>query len=1542
MKRIIAKIFLMIFLLLGGLYYAAPSLASAGEMRTFKLEKGRSAQFHIQDLDVEVPADAGVTEISAQEIETDLSGINVPPGFKALRAFRFGPHGARFRSPIKARLKFDAQMIPSGYSLDDVRLYYINREEKRLEILRGQIFSKEDSRLIALLTHFSDYTVGVAGGWDGKGINPFMDYTHNGPVYINLYERQPKIFMPMYSFPGKGRDTFLELNSTYHGFLDTSWNVSSLYFDMYSGTLYLPGGASYYIPLDGPASANTTVTYKEDGIPIIATYTGGNPGHHNAHSDADPVPSRLVKITLADGTQITWNSGKEIITDPNGNQIQCNITVLISNHIGGKESDVYEKVGGVTSMIDSSNRTFKFSYSVSKGTVFLQKIEQLLSDGSYKTIMSFTRSDKTSIITDSLGRVTKYTEYTDSSYINYPNGSSVKLTYGSEWDKRSYLYNVLQKQEFYQPNQTQPYRTITYSGTVHSYTDVNDGVTRTRYTFDDKGNTTKTEVYDLNSQLQKTITYAGIVNRHPGSVSVQYATGGVLGTAATTKYEYDDWLNTTRVLDPYGAETRMAYANTNSNKNLSQFNTAYQNALYTTAAGYDRLLTKATLVHDPVHSTNQLNQSHYQYDSKGNLLMERNWTNNTYLDTKYTYDAYGNVLSKTDANGNILNFEYRSDAPYNSAYLTAVKRSDGTILAGYDYDTNLGRRIRATDPKGNIFTYQYDAVGRMTQAQQLDSAVGITKKITYLDAESRVELQYGNTGQWQYGRIDYDPLLGKPVKIQRQQNGQWVIQREFGYDANGRLAWEKGNLPNRTNHRYDALGREIQTQYPDGSSVTRAWADRQLTITDGNGNQSIQQYDLMDRLTQTVRKADANTAYTTTSIYDTASHVVQTTNARSAKTTYSYDNLGRLTKVEYPQDGTNPMAAESYTYDNVGNLKTKTAGSRTKTLGYEFFAGYRLKTVTEPDRTVTYTYDNNDNPLTQTVSNGMSYTYAYDSRNRMTNMTANLDGRSFPFAYSYDLFDRMTAISYPGRTAPVSYQYDELDRLQKIPGFVNSCSYDGDNQLLQMAYANGVANGYTYDGNGRPTNINAGTLLNLSYTYDAAGNIIRINNDYYNYDGLNRLVWYGNKPLSQISAATGTRWSYDGAGNMTGKEKFLNGASQGATSFSYDLANRLWKMGTTTYANDAFGSRTGKTNGDTWQYIYDGESRLTRVTRNGATQLDSAYDGTGMRVKKVENGKTTYYIYAGANPLLEYSDGKYLYRIYAGNHAIAEESGGVVKYYHKDHLGSTRIVTSAAGAKLAEYKFAPYGEKELASGDGTAYQFTDKAEDATTGLDYFGFRFYDPEVGRFITQDPIKDGANWFAYCYDNPINFVDPDGLRVVLGDPGTAGTSREFSGHFDRNGDFHTDHTPDGSHTDVHFSDHGHEITSHTTYRNGSSVVSNTILNSNMSKIVTTANYYYSKTGQYLGYFKTDYCTTGDSIFYTKTIKFNALTGKYTTVNGDPYQDDTDFDKFFTSPRGNIVTTFGPVILKKVMPSLLTKALSNPVTGVFVGIFFGSEKVE
>ena len=283
----------------------------------------------------------------------------------------------------------------------------------------------------------------------------------------------------------------------------------------------------------------------------------------------------------------------------------------------------------------------------------------------------------------------------------------------------------------------------------------------------------------------------------------------------------------------------------------------------------------------------------------------------------------------------------------------------------------------------------------------------------------------------------------------------------------------------------------------------------------------------------------------------------------------------------------------------------------------------------------------------------------------------------FNFSYNYDLYGRMTAITYPGRTNPVTYQYDDLDRLATIPGFINTpCSYDLDNKLTEMDYVNGIKNMYNYDVNDRVTRIQAGNgtnLLDLNYTYDPVGNITRINNDYYAYDWLNRLTWTGNTPTQQTLGATGTAWTYDGAGNRTGQQKYTNNQLTENVNYTNDYSNRLLSKGSTIYTYDGAGARISKSEGtDNWTYQYDGESRLTQVLNNGATVSESAYDGSGMRVKKIEGGKTVYFVYNGNDPILEYSatDAKYTYYIYAGKQSIAEETNGVVKFYHKDHLGS--------------------------------------------------------------------------------------------------------------------------------------------------------------------------------------------------------------------------------------------------------------------------------
>lgn len=117
--------------------------------------------------------------------------------------------------------------------------------------------------------------------------------------------------------------------------------------------------------------------------------------------------------------------------------------------------------------------------------------------------------------------------------------------------------------------------------------------------------------------------------------------------------------------------------------------------------------------------------------------------------------------------------------------------------------------------------------------------------------------------------------------------------------------------------------------------------------------------------------------------------------------------------------------------------------------------------------------------------------------------------------------------------------------------------------------------------------------------------------------------------------------------------------------------------------------------------------------------------------------------------------------IFAGSACIAEKKNGVVRYYHQDHLGSGRVVTDQNGAEVARYKYGPFGATISHTGSDMRYKFTGKPEDAGTGLYYFGARYYDPEIGRFTTIDPIQSGYNWYSYCNNNPLKFIDPAGLR-------------------------------------------------------------------------------------------------------------------------------------------------------------------------------------
>jgi RHS repeat-associated protein len=123
-----------------------------------------------------------------------------------------------------------------------------------------------------------------------------------------------------------------------------------------------------------------------------------------------------------------------------------------------------------------------------------------------------------------------------------------------------------------------------------------------------------------------------------------------------------------------------------------------------------------------------------------------------------------------------------------------------------------------------------------------------------------------------------------------------------------------------------------------------------------------------------------------------------------------------------------------------------------------------------------------------------------------------------------------------------------------------------------------------------------------------------------------------------------------------------------------------------------------------------------------------------------------------------------------------EKAAGVetLRYYYNDHLGSRRGVTDGSGTVLAKIDYSTWGLPTVTSSngyDGTKdISYTGKEEDAT-GLYYFNARYYDPSIGRFITEDPIRSGLNWYAYCGNNPLSYTDPTGLVYEVGDDGHGG---------------------------------------------------------------------------------------------------------------------------------------------------------------------------
>jgi RHS repeat-associated protein len=766
--------------------------------------------------------------------------------------------------------------------------------------------------------------------------------------------------------------------------------------------------------------------------------------------------------------------------------------------------------------------------------------------------------------------------------------------------------------------------------------------------------------------------------------------------------------------------------------------------------------------------------------------------------------AFATSVKNAQGHSSFLQFDYYLGAPVDaedvngivtSGYfndlldrITQVRRAVGTATANqttysYDDDLRIVTTTRDRDVNNDNFLVSksiYDGFGRAVENRLYESGTNYIAAQQQYDALGRLE------------------KVSNPFRPYLSETAVW------------------------TTSVYDALGRIVSVTTPDSSVATTAYSGNAVTVTDQAGKLRRSITDALGRVTRVDEPNAANdlgvvsspnqpTSYT----YDVLDNLTGVTQGVQTRT-FVYDSLKRMTSATNPESGT-----VTYGYDANGNLTSRLdARSVTTTITYDAINRITSRSYNDTPQTptVSYFYDAQALPsgapsfsrgsstgrmvaVTYGAGSSAGTYWGYDQMGRVVTRYQRTDSVNYLSEATYYANSSLQTQTYPavpgaGDRRVVSYTNDVAGRLSSLSSAattyapaasVSSVGYAAHNALSSETYGNGLIHAVSYNNRLQPTQINLGTsgsptsVISLGYTYGTTNNNGSVQTHTYSGGGLIYTQNYGYDSLNRLTTANenGTNWSqtngYDRYGNRWidlgggNQSLFFNTASNRISGSSYDGAGNLLNDGVHSYA-------------------YDAENKIAKVDNVVAY----TYDGEGQRVRKLvgENLRLIYGIkdeliceFSGATGALlkEY--------IYGANGLLATVEPTAVnangtRYVTPDQLGSPRVLTNSGAGVVSRHDYLPFGE-EVGAGvggrttgmgfpgasDNVRQRFSGKERDVETGLDYFGARYNSSTQGRFTSPDPVfasaKPGApqswNRYAYVQNNPLAYVDPDGMITV-----------------------------------------------------------------------------------------------------------------------------------------------------------------------------------
>lgn len=728
-----------------------------------------------------------------------------------------------------------------------------------------------------------------------------------------------------------------------------------------------------------------------------------------------------------------------------------------------------------------------------------------------------------------------------------------------------------------------------------------------------------------------------------------------------------------------------------------------------------------------------------QYDSSGRVTQQTFPDGTSYTFSWTPWNINQTRTASTGGSGgtpvtDVLAFRYCGIC--GEGYMALIKQVDITDQLGHVREVKFSQygylTSDAYDINGfnEVYQYQYYADNLL---QQVTDPLG---RVTSFDYDL-----YGNTAKVNKFNIAttlyyYDNQYSQLIGVTDPLNHTTTYARDY----QGNLVNLMDPLLNSTITTYspqgqpltvtDPLGHQVKFTYsgPDVTAITDAVgnvttrfvdnAGRLLWVKDALGNQSSFQYDAANQLTQTTDPGGNVIKYQ----HDLVGNLLSVTDPKNGVTSYTYNTMNRVISR------TDPLQRKvTDTYDNAGRILTVT-DRRGKVTQFTYDTLGRRQTVkygvvgSSSESSVTYAYEPSTNLIqTLTDSGAGTITYGYDSLDHL-NSYATPQGT---ISYIYDNAGRRTNMTVQGQPQ-ITYTYDNANRLTQVTqGSSNTIiGYDNASRRTSLTLPNGATASYTYDGDAHLTGITykhgANTLGTLAYAYDPNGN---------------------------RTSTTGTLARTNLPEPIT-----LN-------SLSYDAANQLTQFGDSPLTYDANGN-----------VLNDGANAYTWNARNQLLTVNSSanllYNQLGERTK---NLAATQFLYDGANVVQEQPSGG------GTNNLIG---GGVDEFFSRtdstgtyspltDALGNVVALTDSNGTIQTQYTYDPFGNTtSTGPASSNDFQYTGRENDGN-GLYYYRARYYNPRLGRFISQDPAGfsgGSTNLYSYALNSPANFRDPSGKNPCV----------------------------------------------------------------------------------------------------------------------------------------------------------------------------------